>query len=241
MPTDSPQPIKRRKLSDEVKERMIETIQREALGPGDVLPSERELMARYGVGRPAIREAMQALQGMGLIEVRHGDRPRVAEPSMDGALSQIGLTMQHILAHSAPTLKHLKEARLGLETYLAGRAAEDRTDADIARIEDALEAHRNAPHGSKEFMIRDGLFHEAVAQTSDNPLYPALVHAIFNWLSVFHIGSVQQPGLEAVSLTEHTTIFEAIRDGNAELAREAMRVHLLRSSKLYQQSRASKD
>ena len=53
------------------------------LVPGDKLPSERELMATYQVGRPAIREAMQNLQRSGLVRIRHGERPRVAEPSMD--------------------------------------------------------------------------------------------------------------------------------------------------------------
>jgi GntR family transcriptional regulator, sialic acid-inducible nan operon repressor len=62
-------------------------IQAENLRPGDFLPSERELMQSYAVGRPSIREAMQNLQRMGLIEINHGERPRMATPSFDRMVS----------------------------------------------------------------------------------------------------------------------------------------------------------
>lgn len=231
-------PIKRRKLSDDVKERLLETIQSESLGPGDILPSERELMNLYGVGRPAIREAMQALQGIGLIEVRHGERPRVATASMDGALEQLGLTMKHILSHSGTTLEHLKEARLGLETFLVGKAATVRTEKDIQRLSEALEKHRKARHDPVEFILRDGKFHQAIAEIVDNPLYATVTHAIFEWLSVFHIGTVRRPGFEDVALSEHEEIFDAIRKGSPEKAREAMESHLLRSNALFARANA---
>jgi DNA-binding FadR family transcriptional regulator len=78
-----PDPVRRRKLSENVRERLLEQINEGDLRPGDALPSERELMALYGVGRPAIREAMQQLASLGLIVVRHGDRPRLAQPRLD--------------------------------------------------------------------------------------------------------------------------------------------------------------
>ncbi|RVT86672.1 transcriptional regulator NanR [Rhodobacteraceae bacterium CCMM004] len=231
-------PIKRRKLSDEVKDRILETIQLEALSPGDILPSERELMTLYGVGRPAIREAMQSLQGMGLIEVRHGERPRVAEASMDSALEQMSLTMQHILSHSGTTLEHLKEARLGLETYLAGRAASVRTEAQVDQIRSVLSAQRAARPDPVKFMHLDGAFHQSIADICGNPLYSAVTRAIFDWLSVFHVGTVRNPGLEDLTLSEHEDIFDAISGGDSARAANAMKDHLLRSNKLYHQSNA---
>src|SRR5687767_2162620 len=66
--------IVRRKLSDEVFARLKAMITSGELQPGDEMPSERELMERFGVGRPAIREAMQALAGMGLVVISHGER-----------------------------------------------------------------------------------------------------------------------------------------------------------------------
>ena len=55
------QPIQRRKISHEVMDRLLQRIRNGEWGPGDQLPSERELMETYGVGRPAIREAQQDL------------------------------------------------------------------------------------------------------------------------------------------------------------------------------------
>ena len=63
------EPIIRRKLSDEVFARLKALIETGELQPGDEMPSERMLMERFQVGRPAIREAMQALANMGLIEI----------------------------------------------------------------------------------------------------------------------------------------------------------------------------
>ena len=73
------EPIVRRKLSDEVFDRLKAMIVSGERGPGETLPSERELMARFGVGRPAIREAMQALANLGLVTIHHGERARVQE------------------------------------------------------------------------------------------------------------------------------------------------------------------
>ena len=69
--------IVRRKLSDLVLERMQALILGGEIGPGEALPSEHALMQRFGVGRPAVREALQTLQTMGLITISHGERSRV--------------------------------------------------------------------------------------------------------------------------------------------------------------------
>ncbi len=131
-------PIRRRKLSQDVEERLLGIVERGDLKPGDKLPSERELMEAYGVGRPAIREAMQNLQRMGLIEIRHGERPRLAKPSIDIIFGQLGRTVRHMLSHSESDLKHLKEARATFEMEMARLAATHRTAPDIALLEGIL-------------------------------------------------------------------------------------------------------
>src|ERR1700676_3170820 len=74
-------PIRRRKLYEEVAARIEDMLRDGGFAPGDQLPSERELMERFDVGRSAVREAMLSLQRMGLVAVSSGERSRVLAPS----------------------------------------------------------------------------------------------------------------------------------------------------------------
>ena len=89
--------IVRRKLSDEVFDRLLREIETGGYAPDAHIPSERELMAAYGVGRPAIREAMQRLEKLGLIVITHGERARVAQPTVAEVIGQIEHASRHIL------------------------------------------------------------------------------------------------------------------------------------------------
>jgi GntR family transcriptional regulator, sialic acid-inducible nan operon repressor len=116
-------PVTRRKLSHEVFDRLVRTVQSGELAPDDQLPSERELMARYGVGRPAIREAMHSLQQMGLIRISHGERARVTLPTADAIVDQVSGAMVQLLSRHPGGLDELKDARLLFEGGLAQVAA----------------------------------------------------------------------------------------------------------------------
>src|SRR6187402_1790493 len=117
------EPIVRRKLSDEVFARLERMITSGELEPGDEMPSERDLMERFGVGRPAIREAMQALAGMGLVVISHGERAKVLKPTAQTIFKQVDLTAKIMLSQSADSLEHLKSARIFFERGMAREAA----------------------------------------------------------------------------------------------------------------------
>ncbi|WP_281261484.1 transcriptional regulator NanR [Albidovulum aquaemixtae] len=234
-----PESIRPRKLSDEVQERLLRLICEERLTPGDALPSERELMARYEIGRPAIREAMQSLQHMGVIEIRHGGRPRVAAPSLDALVEQMGTAMRHLLTHSQSSLGHLKEARVSLEAELARIAAAKRTDEDIADLTALLAKQKSARADGEAFLEIDGRFHRRIAAMSGNPIFETVAHGIFTWMRAFHVEQVRKRGLEALTLAEHRTILDAIAAGNGEAAARSMRDHLDRANALYHQENAT--
>lgn len=233
MSKQSPGPIARQKLSDLVQERLLAEIRQGGLKPGDLLPSERELMAQYGVGRPAIREAMQNLQRMGLVEIRHGERPRMAAPSIGRVIGQLDDTMQHVLVHSEGSLDHLKEARVVFEAEMARIAAQRRTDDDLTRLAALLAAAAEAEQPSPRFLELDGQFHHAIARISGNPIFATLSASLFAWLSEFHRHLVQAPGHENVTLLEHHAILDAIARSDDTGAAVEMRNHLNRASGLY--------
>ncbi len=231
-------PIKRRKLSDEVQERLLALIRSQNLKPGALLPSERELMAEYQVGRPAIREAMQNLHRLGLIEIKHGERPRISEPSLRALVEPMALGMHHLLTHSASTMDHLKEARVLFEVQMVRIAADKRTDTDLQALEDVLTAQAQLRSHSAGFLRHDGLFHSRIAAIGGNPLFASISSAMFDWLAQFHVELVRKPGLEQLTLDEHRAILDAIEAQDADAAEKAMSDHLTRANKLYQQDHA---
>ena len=228
--------VRRQKLSDEVRRGLLELIKSGAVGLGQPLPSERELMEQFGVGRPAIREAMQSLETIGLIEIRHGGRARVSEPSIGRMVDQISETMKHLLANSPASLENLKEARATIEREMARIAARRRSVADLERLSEILAEQSLAADDPPRFRMLDGFFHSEIARISGNPIFSALIDALFRWLADFHVDLVSVPGLEQLTLAEHQEILAAITRADAEGAARAMGDHLMRANDLYRQS-----
>src|SRR5579871_2732034 len=211
-------PIPRPKLAELVQNRLLAIIQAEKLRPGDPLPSERELMQSYAVGRPSVREAMQNLKRMGLIEINHGERPRVAAPSFERMVAGMSETMRHVLVNSPATLDHLKEARAAFEMTMAQIAARKRSPSDIADLSAILAEQEAARFDSSAFLDADGRFHHRIAAISGNPIFANLSQALFAWLARFHFDLVRKPGLEQLTLSEHRQILMAIKWGEPEQA-----------------------
>ena len=224
---------RRQKRSDEIRELLLERIKRRDLAPGDPLPSERELMQLYGVGRPAIREALQSLQRMSLLEIHHGRRARVAAPSVTRMVDQVSESMRLFLANSPASLEQLKDARLVFEMEMARIAARKRSASDIVRLRRRLQAQDEAQNDLERFVACDGDFHREVAAISGNPIFTALSEAVFKWLAATYRGAVSVPGLEKLTLNEHTEIVDAIAAGAPEGAAKTMADHLNRANELY--------
>ncbi len=234
----STEQIQRRKLYQEVLDRLLLRIRSGELPPGHHLPSERELMEQYGVGRVAVREALQELARSGIIEISHGERARVVVPTAHLLINQIAGGARHLLSAQPGMLDHLKEARVFLEAGLASLAAERATPQDVARLRARLAEQRAAMVELDVFLDRDMAFHREIATVSGNPIFPAIVEAMFNWASEYYQSIVRAPGAEELTLAEHERIIEAIAAHQPAEAAQAMRDHLLRANALYRQIQA---
>lgn len=226
--------IQRRKLSQAVLDRLKERIDSGELAPGEQLPSERELMETLGVGRPAVREALQALERSGIITITHGERARVVVPSAASLVAQIAGGALHLLRTRPNTLEHLKEARVFLEAGLARMAAERATPTGIDMLHARVEQQRRSRPRTGEFLDGDMAFHRQIAEMTGNPIFPALIEAMFGWLAGSYRSLVRAPGAESLTLAEHERILTAIAARNSDQAEAAMREHLLRANALYQ-------
>jgi len=228
-----PDPILRRKLYQEVVERLLSRIESGEIAPGNPLPSERELMETYGVGRPAIREALQSLERWGLVTITHGERARLVVPSAGNLIAQIQEGARHLLRSEPHSLEHLKDARLFLETGLARIAAERADEAGIAVLRQRLEEHKAALTRLDEFLDGDMAFHRQIAELTGNPIFPAIIEATFNWLGAYYTSLVRAPGAEMLTIAEHQRILDAIAAHDPDAAATAMRDHLNRANALY--------
>lgn len=227
------EPIQRRRLHEIVVERLLAGIQAGEPPPGGALPSEGDLMARFGVGRPTVREALLRLENMGVIAIAHGERARVLEPSAGRILGQLDQSMVHFLGTDPASLRHLQEARLLVEEAMVRRATERLDDTGRARLSRILDRQERAVAEGEGFFAADMDFHVAIAECAGNPLFPIFLRAVLDWLGAFHASTVRLSGFERLALDEHRAIFAPMAAGDAEGAAAAMRAHLERSSALY--------
>ncbi len=218
--------ITRRRLYEDVKARLEDDILQGRIAPGDQFPSERDLMKRFGVGRPAVRDALFALQKMGLAQVGGGVRARVTRPTPAALVNELGGAAR-LLMSEATGARQFLEARCFFEIALARNAARLATDEDIAKLAAALEVHRRALGNPRALERADVAFHFEIVRITRNPIFTALHNAVVEWLTDHRTQSMRL-GAEAEQngFRGHCAIFEAIRDRDPDRAEASMQSHL---------------
>jgi GntR family transcriptional repressor for pyruvate dehydrogenase complex len=189
---------------------------------GERIPPERELSNQLGVGRTSLREALKALEIMGMIETRLGDGTYVCHRSE--FLSRPLLWA--IVGSDLTDANELVEARRVIECELVGLAAERATPEDMRDIGDYLdkmETHLNDPIAFQEADIG---FHLAVAKAAHSRILQNALQLIRNLMHQWIGKALTQEGAAAAAVEHHKRIFLAVAKRNPELARVAMLEHL---------------
>lgn len=216
-------PVTRPRLYEQVAQQILEWVRENDLHVGDRLPPERELATRLGVSRATVSQALVAMEVVGVVAVRHGDGAVLVESS--GTSKVVDALRRH-----AQQLPDIIEAREALESKLAALAAVRRTDADLARIDAALEAMATDIAAGGRGVEGDELFHAAVTTAGHSALLQRLMGEISELVKETRIESLSQPERPRESLEGHRRIAAAIRDRDAAAATEAMRDHVERVS-----------
>jgi GntR family transcriptional regulator, sialic acid-inducible nan operon repressor len=228
------EPIQRRKLYQEVRDRLLARIRSGEIPAGEQLPSERELMDEYSVGRPAVREALQWLSRSGIVTIHHGERARVAVPTAESLVAQIASGAQHLLRSDPAAIEHLKEVRVFLEAGMARLAARHSDATSTRLLRQCLEEQQRQTGDPQQFVAADMGFHAQIAAMSGNPIFPVILTATLKWLGEYYQSLVRAPGAESLTLAEHQRIVDAIEAHDEAGAEQAMREHLTRANTLYQ-------
>lgn len=224
--------IRRRKLYEEIAQHLEQRIRDQAIPAGDQLPSERELMREFGVGRPAVREALFHLQKMGLVQLRSGERARVSRPTPKLVVESLAGSARYLLAEPGG-VRHFQEARSFFETGLVRYAAEYATPEDLADLRDALETNRKSIGDLAKFERTDVEFHHVLAMIPRNPIFEAIHAAIAEWLVEQRHVTLAYPGANETAYDFHAQIYEAIAARDPDRAEQVLRAHLDDVADLY--------
>jgi DNA-binding FadR family transcriptional regulator len=212
-------------MASDIQERIKKLIIDRRLPSGAPLPTETDLMELLGVSRNSVREALKALQAMGIVEIRHGFGTYVGPMSMAPMIE--GLIFRTVAGHyrgedSLLQLLELREAvETGLIARLAGRVpAPDLVELDalVARMED--EAADGAVRADT-----DRAFHASLYRGLDNLLLSEVLEAFWDAFHRVRTDLVDTHPDPDVTCRQHREILEAVRSGDAVRAEAAVRDH----------------
>lgn len=219
------QPVRVARASDGIIHQIKESIFAGDLQPGHALPSEKELAEQFGVSRITVRDALRVLESQGLIQIKVGARGGafVAAPSTD----PVSESLTNMLRLQQATLADLVEARILVEPHVAAMAAQRATPDDVAAMERAIAAAREArTSGDRYFIPNSVAFHLALAEAARNPV---LLFAVNSFRALFHealAALLPADDMAERAIDDHQKILDAIRARDGERARDLMREHL---------------
>ncbi|GAL61544.1 FadR/GntR family transcriptional regulator [Algibacter lectus] len=192
------------------------------LEPGDKLPAERVLAEKFGVSRRSVRVAILKLESYGILISMPQSGTFVANI---GTIAMNGM-VEDILSLGIPNFKSLVETRILLELKTVRLAANRRTDADLNRINKALNAHKAKLLAKEDAVQEDLLFHLAIAKASGNVTMNEIMIGITPQIIVdFKKYHKDYDTLDELRIREHTEIYEAIEDQDPDLAEKRMKEH----------------
>ena len=223
-------PVKQRRAFEEIVLQVEEAIMDGRLAAGDRLPPERELAQIFGVSRPAVREALRALEAVGIIVARRGNSPESgsAISSGDGVSGLGGLLRLYSALMHIP-LSDLIEVRVALEAAAvraavtkAGDAALDKLDVIVVEMHDATDLER--------FLESDTAFHLTLAELSTNTALSLLMGALRKVIALQMLRAFERlqdfDGERQQLIREHEDIVAVMRSRDGDAAAQAISEHI---------------
>jgi GntR family transcriptional regulator, transcriptional repressor for pyruvate dehydrogenase complex len=219
-------PLPSRTPVSEVAWRLLELFTSGAVTVGTRLPPERQLSERLGVGRSAVREALAALEILGIVDVRAGSGTYLRNTASE-LLPQ---TLRWGLLIGERNTAELIELRSGLEIY-AARLASSRASADSeAELEGSLERMRENVGRLDRFVEADRAFHGILAETAANHVLVDTLQVVRSLLRIYEDRAVTDQREAAVAVREHDEILRAVVARDPDMAASAMATHMATAS-----------
>ncbi|MEW6261668.1 MAG: FadR/GntR family transcriptional regulator [Thermodesulfobacteriota bacterium] len=212
------QPKAPRQIIDQIRNAVLEG----KIKPGNRLSSEKELMDQFGVSKATLREALRALEYLGLIETRKGAAGGVFISEVDMETTRQSLT--NFLHFKNLSIHHLSEIRRNLEPYSARLAAAGITEEDLSRLKNINETCRVllAEGRTVELRRNEVRFHRIIANVSRNPILILILDFIENMLE--DVKNILKPdyGFSKSVIEAHERICQALSARDQDWAAREM-------------------
>lgn len=211
-----------RALHEDITELILER----ELVPGDPLPTENELSAALGVGRNTLRESLKVLQGLGVIEIRHGFGMFVAQRNFDALTDGLTFRARLSLRHHGQEALQILDVRQALESGLIGAAMDQMTPQQLAAVEESVRRMEALAGAGEQFVEADAEFHRRLFEPLDNELLISLMVVFWKVHRRIHL---ELGGTDAADLREaaalHREIYEAVATADKVLAAGLLSSH----------------
>ena len=223
------QPIKPTRIYTEIVNQVLMLIKNGKVGVGDRLPSERQLAQQFNVSRSALREAMTALEVLGVVEISRGVGIFIGpngRPEDDGNVAE---KVSELIAEVGPL--EILEIRGLFEPGLARLAAARRSEADLAAMDGMVfQMEDDLGHG-RDAWEPDWGFHKAIATATRNPFAELVLDTLGQRMQNRLWKLMREHNFEAMDrgrryARDHRAILEAIRQRSGEAAFRAMHAHI---------------
>jgi GntR family transcriptional repressor for pyruvate dehydrogenase complex len=209
-------------MVDTVVQNVSRLIAGNKLKPGQRLPPEAVLGEKIGVSRTVVREAMRVLATLGLVETRHG----VGTIVKASRVSCLAGPISSMFRLREISIEDLHAVRTMLEVEIAGKAAENATRTDIAKLAKLVDVLESSTDRPLEYVRADDAFHRYLAEMSRNRLLATLLDSIADILTDVRLSVTRYPEIFKAGVADHRRIMKRVRDHDVNGARQAMRKHL---------------
>lgn len=210
-------------LSEGVVNQIMQVIKKGELKPGDKLPPEREMCTMFSVSRTVIRDALKMLVGLGVVTIRHGMGAYINEVDEAEDVSRLASLLQI----SRGTVEELFQVREVLESQAVVWCTQNANEQDLQQLENIIRKGKElGDMGESKLALLDAEFHLKIVEAAGNKVLMRLMINLLDLLGENRTRTLMVPGRPRLSVMDHASIVEAIKQRDPELARQRMLSHL---------------
>lgn len=207
-------------MSSSLEDRVLAHFHDAGLRPGDIVPAEIELASELNVGRPALREALGALEVIGIVQSRQGARRTLGTFDMGAVIRTLTIG----IVPDLEALRSLLEVRRVLEIGFFPQAAIKLSPEDIGHMRSLTDTMQAKASRGEVFVAEDQAFHAAIYSHLDNPILRGLLEAF--WELFDHMGAETRTGTNLpATAAAHARIADALAAGELALAVHHLNSH----------------